>query len=160
MPQFPSVEWFEQVREIFNGEEAYQEAGGGMCDATMGIKVASQSYILVFEGEECSEAREVAEPISWKRTSTSKWRPTNGKRCCAISRTTMARGLDHTLNTLDMDRSEGLAITMNGDQYRQDFFYRYNQTFQYFFDASARIDTEFALVRFPGGRIACQSSRQ
>ena len=32
---------------------------------------------------------------------------------------------------------------MNGDQYRQDFFYRFNQTFQYFFDASARIDTEF-----------------
>ena len=57
--------------------------------------------------------------------------------------------LGHTLNTLDMDRSEGLAITMNGDQYRQDFFYRYNQTFQYFFDASARIDTEFALSDSP-----------
>jgi hypothetical protein len=27
------------------------------------------------------------------------------------------------------------------DQYRQDLFYRYNQNFQDFFDASSRIDT-------------------
>ena len=29
------------------------------------------------------------------------------------------------------------------DQYRQDMFFRYNQTFQYFFEQSARVETEF-----------------
>ncbi len=149
MPQFPSVEWFEQVREIFNGEEAYQKAGGGMCDATMGIKVASQSYILVFEGEECSEAREVAETDLAEADFYLDMASDEWEEMLRNIKDNDGAGLDHTLNTLDMDRSEGLAITMNGDQYRQDFFYRYNQTFQYFFDASARIDTEFALSDSP-----------
>ena len=35
----------------------------------------------------------------------------------------------------------GLAHSATGDQYRQDLFFRYNQTFQFFFDASARIET-------------------
>ena len=143
MPQFPSVEWFEQVREIFNGDASYQEAGGGMCDATMGIKVAEHSYIIVFEGEECSEVREIpeldlAEADFYLDMASDEW-----TEMIRNIRDNDGADLDHTLNTLDMDRFEGLARTMNGDQYRQDFFYRYNQTFQYFFDASARIDTEF-----------------
>ena len=143
MPQFPSVEWFEQVREIFNGDESYQEAGGGMCDATMGIKVASNAYILVFEGEECSEVREVpeldlAEADFYLDMASDEW-----EDMIRNIKDNDGADLSHTLNTLDMDRLEGLALTANGDQYRQDFFYRYNQTFQYFFDASARIDTDF-----------------
>lgn len=143
MPQFPSVEWFEQVREVFNGDESYQEAGGGMCDATMGIKVAGSSYIVVFEGEECSEVREVpeldlAEADFYLEMASDEW-----VEMIRNIKDNDGADLDHTLNTLDMDRLEGLALTMNGDQYRQDFFYRFNQTFQYFFDASARIDTEF-----------------
>ena len=30
-----------------------------------------------------------------------------------------------------------------GDQYRQDMFFRYNQTFQYFLDQSSHIETGF-----------------
>ena len=143
MPQFPSVDWFEQVREIFNGDESYQEAGGGMCDATMGIKVAEHSYIIVFEGEECSEVREVPEldldeADFYLDMASAEW-----QEMIQNIKDNDGADLDHTLNTLDMDRFEGLALTMNGDQYRQDFFYRFNQTFQYFFDASARIDTHF-----------------
>jgi len=36
---------------------------------------------------------------------------------------------------------EGLARSNDG--YRRDAFYRFNQTFQYFFDISAKIDTTF-----------------
>lgn len=32
---------------------------------------------------------------------------------------------------------------MHGDQYREDLFFRYNQSMQYFFDASARVATEY-----------------
>lgn len=144
MPNFPSVEWFEQVREIFNSDESYQEAGGGMCDAVMGIKVAEQSYIVVFEGEECSAVRQVPEPDLAEADFYLDMASDEWQEMIQNIKDNGSADLDHTLNTLDMDRFEGLALTMNGDQYRQDFFYRYNQTFQYFFDASARIDTEFA----------------
>ena len=144
MPQFPSVEWFEQVREIFNGDESYQEAGGGMCDATMGIKVAENAYIVVFEGDECSEVREVPEPDLAEADFYLEMASEEWQDMIRNIKDNGSADLDHTLNTLDMDRFEGLALTMNGDQYRQDFFYRFNQTFQYFFDASARIDTEFS----------------
>ena len=144
MPQFPSIEWFEQVRQIFNGEEAYQEAGGGMCDAIVGIKAAAHSYIPVFEGEECSEVREVSEADLAEADFYLYMAPDEWKDMIRNIKDNDGADLDYTLNTLDMDRDEGLALTMNGDQYRQDYFYRYNQTFQYFFDASARINTEFA----------------
>ena len=52
--------------------------------------------------------------------------------------------LDYTLNTIDLDSENGLALSVTGDQYRQDLFFRYNQTFQYFFDLSSRVPTEFA----------------
>ena len=51
--------------------------------------------------------------------------------------------LSYTLNTLDLDREEGLSTSVHGDQYREDLFFRYNQTLQFFFDASARIKTAF-----------------
>ena len=149
MPQFPSVDWFEQVREIFNADESYQEAGGGMCDAVMGIRVggiegAAHSYIIVFEGDECSEVREVPEPDLAEADFYLDMTSDEWQEMISNIKDNGGADLDHTLNTLDMDRFEGLALTMNGDQYRQDFFYRFNQTFQYFFDASARIDTDFA----------------
>ena len=54
--------------------------------------------------------------------------------------------LSFTLNTLDLELSDGLAKSWTEDQYRQDLFFRFNQTFQYFFDASADIETVFEEV--------------
>ena len=42
--------------------------------------------------------------------------------------------LHHTLNTIDLEDPDGLARSNDG--YRRDAFYRFNQTFQYFFDVS------------------------
>ena len=51
--------------------------------------------------------------------------------------------LRHTLNTIDLEAEDGLARSHHDDQYREDLFFRYNQTLQYFFDGSSRIDTRF-----------------
>lgn len=144
MPQFPSLDWFEQVRGVFNSDDSYQQAGGGLCDAVMGVKVGDKAYLIVFEGMECAEAREVdipalADADFYLNMEYAEWRD-----MLANIKANNGADLDYTLNTLDMERDDGLAQTLNGDQYRQDFFYRYNQTFQYFFDASARVQTEFA----------------
>jgi hypothetical protein len=50
--------------------------------------------------------------------------------------------LHHTLNTIDLEMPEDLARSHDG--YRRDAFYRFNQSYQYFFDISAKIDTQFA----------------
>ena len=144
MPQFPSLDWFEQVRGVFNSDDSYQQAGGGLCDAVMGVKVGDKAYLVVFEGMECAGAREVdaatlADADFYLNMEYAEWRD-----MLANIRDNNGADLGYTLNTLDMERDDGLAQTLNGDQYRQDFFYRYNQTFQYFFDASARVQTEFA----------------
>ena len=51
--------------------------------------------------------------------------------------------LAYTLNTIDLNRPEGFALSSDG--YRRDAFYRFNQSLQHFFDSSAKIDTQFAV---------------
>ena len=143
MASFPSVEWFDDVRDIFNNEESFRGGGGGQCNCVAGIKVGKQVFVLTFEGFECTDARKASlrdldEVDFFMDMAASEWR--------AMLENIRKNGhadLGYTLNTLDLDRTEGLATSMHGDQYREDLFFRYNQTFQYFFDASARIKTEF-----------------
>lgn len=143
MPVFPSIEWFDAVRQVFNTDDSNREAGGGTCDATVGIKFEDSAFLLVFEGFECSGANAVAvdalaEADFYMDMAPSEWQ----EMLTNISQNSGA-DLNHTLNTLDLDSENGLARSWTDDQYRQDLFYRYNQTFQYFFDASSRIETRF-----------------
>ena len=50
---------------------------------------------------------------------------------------------NHTLNSLDLERDDGLPTSKHGHQYREDLFFRYNQTLQFSFDASSRVKTAF-----------------
>ncbi len=50
--------------------------------------------------------------------------------------------ITHTLNTIDLNMPQGLA--RGNDGYKVDFFYRFNQSLQDFFDTSAQMDTTFA----------------
>ena len=60
MAKFPSVAWFDAVRARYNGNPAYQQAGGGRCDCRAGIKHGEHCFVLTFEGEECAAASEVS----------------------------------------------------------------------------------------------------
>ena len=143
MPVFPSVEWFDAVRHEFNSEDAVRDAGGGTCDATVGIKVGGSLYLLVFEGFECSSASEIQEP---DLEDTDFYLDMTRDDWLDMLQNIQANGeadLDHTLNTLDLDSENGLAISYSDDQYRQDLFFRYNQTFQYFFDLSSRVELSY-----------------
>ncbi len=140
---FPSVRWFDQVRRVFNGDDKYRGAGGGQCYCLAGMKIGDQIYVLTFKGLECTEAAEADEAALddvdfYLDMTVRDWRD-------MVANIAANDGADrqHTLNTLDLDREDGLAISHHGDQYREDLFFRYNQTLQYFFDASARIETEF-----------------
>ncbi|HXH22475.1 MAG TPA: hypothetical protein VNN10_10620 [Dehalococcoidia bacterium] len=140
MPAFPSVEWFDAIRDIFNKDERYRHFG--TVDARIGVRVGDKAYELVFEAFECVSAREISvsqldECDFYLEQEPEKWREmlenikANGKA-----------DITHTLNTIDLNMPQGLA--RGNDGYKVDLFYRYNQSLQDFFDASARIDTTFA----------------
>jgi len=143
MAKFPSVAWFDAVRRVFNGDEAYQGAGGGHCNCVAGIKVGNKVFVLTFEALECSEVVG-AKDSDLERADFCLEMPLDDWR--AMVRNIAKNGnatLEYTLNTLDLEREEGLCTSRHGDQYREDLFFRYNQTFQFFFDASARVNTTF-----------------
>ena len=141
---FPSVRWFDAVRDVFNNDDSYRGAGGGYCNCTAGIKIGDAIFVLTFEGQECVRAvaaddATLADVDFYLDMSAADWH-----EMVANIRDNGHADLHHTLNTLDLDREDGLATSHHGDQYREDLFFRYNQTLQFFFDASARVKTEFA----------------
>ncbi len=143
MPLFPSADWFDRVRSEFNSDDSFRHGGGGTCDAIVGVKVGDRAFLILFEGFECSEAREISDG---DLEGTDFYLDMGVEQWEEMLRNIKENGeadLNHTLNTIDMGLEDGLAQSRTGDQYRQDFFFRYNQTFQYFFTASARVETSF-----------------
>ena len=138
---FPSVDWFNAIKEIVNTDEGYKRLG--TCDAEVGIKIPDlqKYYKITFEAFEVANVQEVAERETedadfWLESPYARWKElienikANGKA-----------DLHHTLNTIDLEDPDGFARSNDG--YRRDAFYRFNQTFQYFFDASVQIDPSF-----------------
>jgi hypothetical protein len=140
MPVFPSVEWFEAVKNIVNNDEAFRRLG--TIDTTVGVKVGDKIYQLTFEAFECAEVKEITERDLrdvdfWLEQPYEGW-----KEMLQNIKEKGAADLDHTLNTIDLNMPEGFARSYDG--YRRDAFYRFNQSLQDFFNASAKIDTQFA----------------
>ncbi len=141
MPKFPSVQWFEAVRELVNNDDAFRRLG--TIDARVGMKVGDQLLEVTFEAFECTAVREIEEKDLrdvdfWLEQSPEEW-----KEMLENIKQHGAADLTHTLNTLDLNSTEGFARSHDG--YRRDTFYRFNQSLQHFFDSSAQIDTEFAV---------------
>ena len=149
---FPSVAWFDAVREIFNGDDSYRGAGGGYCNCVAGMKIGDETFVLTFEGQECSGAVTADDAALEDVDFYLDMAPENWREMVANIAANGHADLHHTLNTLDLDREDGLATSRHGDQYREDLFFRYNQTLQFFFDASARIKTEFGRSTAKSGR--------
>ena len=140
MPTFPSVEWFNAIREITNSDPAFRHLG--TVDAVIGVKVGSKLYELTFEAFECTNVREVSDNALrdmdfWMEQPWDAW-----KDMLENIKKNGHADLTHTLNTIDLSMPEGLARSEDG--YRRDAFYRFNQSIQDFFNASAKIDTKFA----------------
>ena len=140
MPKFPSLEWFEGVKDLVNQDEAFRRLG--TVDTKVGVKVGDRVYELAFEAFECAGVREIGEddlrncdfwleqePEAWEEMINNIQR--NGKA-----------DLSHTLNTIDLSIRDGFARSYDG--YRRDAFYRFNQSLQHFFDSSGSLETTFS----------------
>ena len=139
--KFPSEKWFEAVRQVYNSDSTLHSGGGGACHTRAGISIGGQHYLIEFDGIECAQVKlvdlaDLEDSDFIIRMPTDLW--------SEMILNIQAHGkadLDHTLNSLDLSQEDGIAYSPVDDQYRQDLFYRYNQNFQDFFDASARVQT-------------------
>jgi hypothetical protein len=144
MPKFPSVEWFEAVGEKA-GEDREKFKRLGYVDADVGIQIAgngsgSRSYLLKFRDygvESVEETSELENTDFRLEGSLDAW--------TEMVRNITENGsadIDHTLNRLTM---AGVPLrVVASDQLKTDVFYRFNQSFQAFFNESASVPTEFA----------------
>ena len=138
---FPSVQWFQGLQQLVNVDPEFRRLG--TVDAQMGVKVGSRVFVIVFEAFECVDVKEGIEGDLenldfYLELSEADWRE-------LVENTKANNGADrqHTLNTLDLTKDEGLSQNATGDQLRGDIFFRVNESLQYFFDLSARLDTVF-----------------
>jgi hypothetical protein len=141
MAKFPSVEWFEAVKDLVNDDAEYKRLG--TFDSKVGIKSGDTILEVTFEAFECAGVREIEEADLhevdfWLEQSPEAW-----QTMLEDIKANGAAGLGQTLNTIDLNITEGFARSHDG--YRRDAFYRFNQSLQHFFDSSSKIDTEFAV---------------
>ncbi len=140
MPVFPSLEWFQELRGVVNNDPNFRKFG--TIDLDMGVQVDQSVFKVVFEAFEVVDVAEITEKESKDldfvlTMGGAQWREmlenihSNGKA-----------DLHHTLNTLDLENPENFA--RSEDYHRRDKFYRFNQSLQDFFDASAKMETTFA----------------
>lgn len=140
MPVFPSAEWFDAVRAIVNHDENFKKLG--TADAEIGIDTGEKVYHLTFEAFECTNAEEISRGQEDDLDFTLVMPYEGWKEMIENIKRNGHADLDYTLNSIDLERPDEFAKSR--DYYRRDKFYRFNQTFQDFFNASAKIDTQFA----------------
>lgn len=145
MARFPSEAWFKEVQEVYNSDSSLHTGGGGACETTAAFKVGDECYRIVFEGHQCLEIRSAseAELASPETDFIIEMAPKLWKAMVENIQEHGAAHDDHTLNSIDLRQDDSIAYSPEDDQARQDLFYRFNQNFQDFFDASSRVETTF-----------------
>jgi hypothetical protein len=142
MPEFPSVQWFQEAADLLNKSDAFKRFG--TVDTEMGIQVGDRYFEIDFEAFEVkrvseTDARRMEELDFYLVQSPEAWR--------AMLDDIKANGIathEFTLNSLDLRSNEELAI--GKDYVRRDAFYRFNQTLQDYFDMSAKMETTYPVT--------------
>lgn len=140
--RFPSVAWFEALNDHCNQQDLFRKKRAGACFATFAIKVGSEIFEITFDGFVVTNVRTVdeaalADADFWLEQTPEAWKA----MLQSIKERGRAEG-DYTLNSLDLLAPDDFARSHDG--HRRDAFYRFNQSFQDYFDASAALDTEYA----------------
>lgn len=140
MPVFPSVEWFQEAAELLNKSDSFKRLG--TCDAEVGIQVGDKYYELDFEAFELKNVAEIDAQRAEQLDFVLVQSPEAWKEMLLDIKANGRATHDFTLNSLDLRSSEEFA--RGKDYHRRDLFYRFNQTFQDYFDLTAKMDTTFA----------------
>ena len=139
MPQFPSVDYFRALADLLNASDSFRRLG--TCDSEIGVEVDGRFFEIDFEAFEVTNIREIdaarAEELDFYLSQ-----PLDDWKAMLQDIKTNGRAThDFTLNSLDL-RSE-TEFARGKDYHRRDAFYRFNQTFQEYFDMAAKVETTF-----------------
>ena len=140
MPEFPSVEWFEAVRESANGDSQFTSQGTVNC--VMGAKIGDSAFAVTFEGFECAGVQAIPESELRDLDFYIDMTPANWRELLDNIIANGGSDSAHTLNTLDLTTPSGCV--KSGNELRRAAFFQYHLSLQAFFDASARVETTFA----------------
>lgn len=140
MSEFPSVEWFEAVRQCANGDPQF--ASLGSCNCRMGVKVGDAAFVIIFEGFECTGVSAIDEDALRSVDFYLDMPPIDWQDFIRNIASNGGSDPEHTLNTLDIVMPSGCVRSY--DELRRNAFFRYHLSVQAFFDASAQLETEFA----------------
>lgn len=139
MPDFPSVEWFQQAADLLNKSDAFKQFG--TVDTEMGVQVGDRFFEIDFEA---FEVKRVSETDERRMDELDFYLVQSPEAWKAMLDDIKANGHathEYTLNSLDLRSNEELAI--GKDYVRRDAFYRFNQTLQDYFDMSAKMETTY-----------------
>jgi hypothetical protein len=140
MPQFPSVEWFQDAATRLNKSDSFKRLG--TCDAEVGVQVGDRYYELDFEAFEVKSVSEIDAKRAGELDFVLVQSPEAWKDMIEDIKANGRATHDYTLNSLDLRSSEELA--RGKDYHRRDLFYRFNQTFQEYFDMASKMETTYA----------------
>ncbi len=140
MPQFPSVEWLKTAADMLNKSDSFKRLG--TCDTQMGVQVEDNYYEVDFEAFEVTDVKAVdarrAEELDFVLVQ-----PYDAWKAMLLDIKQNGRATHNfTLNSLDLQSEKEFAV--GKDYNRRDAFYRFNQTFQEYFDTAAKFETTFA----------------
>ena len=140
MPVFPSTEWFQEAAELLNASDSFERLGS--CDADVGVQVGDRCFAITFEAFAITGVAEVPCDAPGDLDFVLLQTPEQWRAMLENIKANGGADALYTLNSLDLSHSDGLAT---GEDYtRRDLFYRFNQTFQEFFDMAAGMETTFA----------------
>lgn len=138
---FPSLEWFQALQQLVNADPAFRRLGN--IDVTMGIKVGSEIFLVTLRASRCEKVEsgiddDLFDVDFYLEMDADQWQE-------MLENIKDNGGADshHTLSTLDQRTPGGIVSSDTDDQSRADYFFRYNQSLQYFFNLSAQLDTTF-----------------
>ncbi|MEZ5552892.1 MAG: hypothetical protein R3E82_18570 [Pseudomonadales bacterium] len=142
--KFPSIQWFEAIQQEAKAEaDTFRRMG--FCDAKVLFESRSSKtnrrFLLSFEDYGMTSVRELGTDEKADADFSLTADETVWQEMIENIHSNGEADLGHTLNRLQLP---GAVQLVAEDQQRADLFYRYNQTFQEFFNLSSRVESEFA----------------
>lgn len=142
MPDFPSVEWFKTAADLLNKSDSFKRLG--TCDTEMGVQVGSEIFEIDYEAFEVTTIKKIDSTRAEQLDFVLVQSPDAWKAMLDDIKLNGRATHDFTLNSLDL-RSD-VEFARGKDYHRRDAFYRFNQTFQEYFDMTAKIETTYPAV--------------
>ena len=139
MTVFPSVEWFKQAATLLNQSDSFKRLGTTDCE--MGVQVDDKLFEIDFEAFEVKDVKEI-DPGRADELDFVLVQPLDRWKAMLADIQEHGRAThEYTLNSLDLNGADEFA--KGKDYNRRDAFYRFNQTFQEYFDNAAKIETTY-----------------